>query len=57
MERCPIALTGSELLVIGGVQAQCHIKLREQGVLVSVRDEPHFRDSDCGHPAPGHQAL
>lgn len=57
MEPCPIALTGSELLIIGGVEAQCHIKLREQGLLGVARDGPQFRDSDCGRPAPGHRAV
>lgn len=57
MERCSIVFIGSELLITGGVQAQSHIKLREQGTLSPAGDEPKFRALDCGHPASGHQPL
>ena len=55
MECCPIALKGSELLVTGGVQAQSHMKLKEQGILVPAGDKPQFRDLDCGLPTLGYQ--
>lgn len=39
MEQCLIVFTGSEPLITGGVQAQFHVKLREQGILAPAEVE------------------
>lgn len=56
MEQCLIVFTGSEPLITGGVQAQFHVKLREQGILAPAEVEAQFRDLNCGHPASGHKS-